>query len=114
MTVQRPTPGHYQKTLKCYSPIYTDLSDGKQREISEGGKIMLPPSELQPLMDDPNIPSTMMFRAQKDSEELTTKRMHCGVQEFTAPDGTVIFPQWMMDNLGVLNGKGVIFFFNWQ
>ena len=34
--------------------------------------------------------------------------MHCGVQEFTAPNGTVIFPQWMMDNLGVLNGKGMM------
>ena len=66
----------------------------------------MPPSELQGLMD---ISSVMMFRAQKDTKLLNTKRMHCGVQEFTAPDGTVIFPQWMMDNLGVLDGKGVIF-----
>ena len=105
MSYVPPTPGRYQAVLKCYPPIYTDLSERKQRELSQGGKILMPPSELQRLMSDPSVSYPMMFRARKDSRLLTTQS-HCGVLEFTAPDNMVIFPQWMMDNLGVSDGEG--------
>ena len=38
------------------------------------------------------------------SADVSTKRSFCGVEEFTAPEGSIVVPKWMMDNLGVWEG----------
>jgi ubiquitin fusion degradation protein 1 len=38
----------------------------------------------------------------------TGKQTHCGVQEFTAEQGTTYFPYWMMRHLGLAEGAIVV------
>lgn len=38
----------------------------------------------------------------------TGKTTHCGVQEFTAEQGTTYFPYWMMKHLGLPEGGMVV------
>jgi len=52
------------------------------------------------------------YRSTKCSKESTHRRTHCGVLEFTAPEGNCYVPFWMMQNLmleegGLLSVKNV-------
>lgn len=38
----------------------------------------------------------------------TCSRQYCSVQEFSAPDGQVFLPYWLMQNLHVLEGGSVM------
>ena len=103
MNQNQPTPCQpgYKRKFRCYPISHCeDKTEYKREEINRGGRILMPPSELEVLLDEnvPN-PSGKMFRVESGG-----KCMHCGVFEFTAPRGSVIFPQWMMDNLNLKNG----------
>eukprot|EP00644_Phytophthora_capsici_P012031 jgi/Phyca11/106325/e_gw1.12.208.1 len=79
-----------------------------------GDKVVLPPEillELQCL----KVPNPFLFsiRAtgvdiQLDGELSTCSRQYCSVQEFSAPDGQVFLPYWLMQNLGVPEGGSVV------
>eukprot|EP00033_Pygsuia_biforma_P001139 GCRY01001296.1.p1 GENE.GCRY01001296.1~~GCRY01001296.1.p1 ORF type:complete len:334 (+),score=24.02 GCRY01001296.1:157-1158(+) len=60
-----------------------------------GGKILLPPSALERL-SRMNVSYPMLFRL--TNFELG-RSMHCGVLEFTANEGEVGLPFWMIENL---------------
>jgi ubiquitin fusion degradation protein 1 len=69
--------------------------------IKKGGdKILLPPSAFDTLARL-NIEYPMLFRIENPEKGTMT---HCGVLEFTAEEGTMNIPFWMMQNL--LVGEG--------
>jgi len=88
----------FQQYYRAY-PI--DALKGPQRpSLNYGGKIILPQSALQKLTML-HVSYPMLFEvknAEKDS------RTHAGVLEFTAEEGRVYIPQWMMDSLALSNG----------
>ena len=49
----------------------------------------------------------MMFSIQNTCDDCG-RASHCGVLEFTAEEGFVFLPQWMMDNLKILEGDLIL------
>jgi len=64
------------------------------------GKIMLPPSALRQL-SQLEIAYPMLFEI---TNHTNGRKLHCGVLEFIANEGSVLMPHWMMQNLGVEHG----------
>jgi len=65
-------------------------------EHEDGGKIILPPSALG-YMANLNLEYPLLFQiSNPQSRERVT---HCGVLEFTAPEGRAYIPFWMMQNI---------------
>jgi len=72
-----------------------DKSDTSKLEA--GGKILLPPSALHKL-SQLEIAYPMLFEL---TNPVNGRKLHCGVHEFIANEGSVLMPSWMMENLGV-------------
>lgn len=72
---------------------------GKE-ELEKGNKIVLPQSALDHL-SRLNISYPMLFEISNPS---TSRKTHCGVQEFVADEGTCNLPYWMMCNLLLREG----------
>ena len=74
------------------------MSSGSERpELVHGGKIIMPPSALCEMFEmDLNWPLHFRLVNPYHSEEPAT---HCSVLEFTAEEGRVYLPQWMMETL---------------
>jgi ubiquitin fusion degradation protein 1 len=69
---------------------------------SQGGdKILLPQSALDTLARL-NVDYPMLFRLQSSDKGTMT---HCGVLEFSAPEGSCYIPYWMMQNLLIEEGS---------
>lgn len=113
-----PTIGGFWKSLTCVSPATVN----KSTELEGGGKIILPPSALEDLSQDMEKPSEHYFSGRhfgnlRDSHsnspmifELSTgkgKRSFCGVEEFTAEEGHVIVPEWILSNLECKEGASL-------
>lgn len=77
------------------------FTDAKIQEIDYGGKILLPSSALDALLRL-NIEYPMMFKLSNVEQQRVT---HCGVLEFSAPEGRAIIPQWMLVQLGLRDGS---------
>jgi ubiquitin fusion degradation protein 1 len=88
----------------------------KKEELEGGGKIIMPTSALEELsafdiehsaeIPHPNFLKNWKHVSTPHSApmifEISTekgKRTFCGVEEFTAPEGNVVVPQWVMKNL---------------
>eukprot|EP01138_Halocafeteria_seosinensis_P006991 gb/GECG01007149.1/.p1 GENE.gb/GECG01007149.1/~~gb/GECG01007149.1/.p1 ORF type:complete len:421 (+),score=49.41 gb/GECG01007149.1/:1-1263(+) len=87
--------GAFQCNLRCYS-MAASGKDDKER----GDKVILPESKFQTLT---------MMQVQwpiqfKVSNENLQRYTHVGVLEFTAPEGRVYVPHWIMQNLLVEEG----------
>nr|XP_027083870.1 ubiquitin recognition factor in ER-associated degradation protein 1-like [Coffea arabica]XP_027083871.1 ubiquitin recognition factor in ER-associated degradation protein 1-like [Coffea arabica] len=50
----------------------------------------------------------MMFSIQNIYDDSGGRTSHCGVLEFTAEEGSIFAPQWMMDSLKILEGDLVL------
>jgi len=73
----------------------------KSQELEEGGRIVLPPSALAKLTQrDVAYPYFFELSAPGNG-----RKIHCGVQEFSASEGQAWIPHWMMENLGVEFGN---------
>lgn len=70
------------------------------RTLEAGGKIILPPSALRQL-SQLEIAYPMLFEM---TNHANGRKLHCGVLEFIANEGSVLLPHWMMQNLGVEHG----------
>eukprot|EP00759_Apiculatamorpha_spiralis_P014082 PhF_6_TR20816/c0_g1_i1/m.29948/K14016/UFD1; ubiquitin fusion degradation protein 1 len=68
--------------------------------IDVGGKIILPNSAMITLAHL-HISYPMLFNVRSSKGKLS----HCGVLEFTAEEGTVVIPYWMMEQLFVSPGE---------
>ncbi|KAJ2702232.1 ubiquitin fusion degradation protein [Coemansia sp. IMI 203386] len=85
-----------------------------KEDANYGGKIFMPPSALEEISQR-EVVYPLLFKIQTEdnaSSAISTdggasKRTHCGVLEFTAEEGRVYLPQWMMDTLGISPGTVV-------
>ncbi|KHJ31056.1 putative ubiquitin fusion degradation protein [Erysiphe necator] len=83
----------FDEYYRCYPVV---MFRGPEREDLEfGGKILMPPSALEKLTRL-NITYPMLFELINGQKNRTT---HCGVLEFTAEEGKLYLPHWMMQTL---------------
>ncbi|CAM9437065.1 unnamed protein product [Chrysoparadoxa australica] len=83
-------PQRFEEQYHCYPVSFQD------KEHLEGGdKILLPSSALDTLARL-HVEYPMLFEISNAKEG---KRTHCGVLEFSAPEGECYVPFWMMQNL---------------
>lgn len=91
----------YNADLRCFSMRhYPFCEKEKANQYNYSGKIFLPASALDHLMNS-SIEYPMMFKIKnKETREFT----HCGVMEFTAEEGKIYLPIWMMRQLKLNEG----------
>ncbi|EIE23851.1 UFD1-domain-containing protein [Coccomyxa subellipsoidea C-169] len=90
--------GSFQAHYRCYPVSFMD-----KPEAETGNKIFLPSSALDRLASL-HIEYPMLFKVESRGNGRST---HCGVLEFSADEGLVYMPYWMMQNLLVEEGSVV-------
>ncbi|XP_023640988.1 ubiquitin fusion degradation protein 1 homolog [Capsella rubella] len=85
----------FEQCYRCYPVMFIDKA-----HLEKGDKIIMPPSALDRLASL-HIEYPMLFRLSNDS---VGKTSHCGVLEFTADEGIVYLPYWMMLNMSLQEG----------
>ncbi|CEP64356.1 polyubiquitin-binding protein UFD1 LALA0_S11e02234g [Lachancea lanzarotensis] len=93
-------PQNFEDFFRCY-PIAMMNDRIRKDDANFGGKIFLPPSALNKLTML-NVRYPMLFELTASDSQLKT---HGGVLEFTAEEGRVYLPQWMMESLSVNPGS---------
>ncbi|CAI4227127.1 unnamed protein product [Auanema sp. JU1783] len=92
------TARNYSQSLKaCSAAYFVGADHGKVKDIAHGGKIILPNSALDNLIRL-NVQYPMLFKVRNEATGLET---HCGVLEFSAPEGRAYLPNWMMHQLNL-------------
>ena len=86
--------------LKAYPIMFLDRPD-----LEKGDKIILPPNILQKLSGS-EIKGPMVFEVKNPNSQ---KKSHCGIMDFTADEGCVYLPSWMMQNLNIKEGEKLKF-----
>ena len=89
-------PSRFEEQYHCYSMAYAEKS-----HLEGGDKILLPSSALDTLARL-QVDYPMLFRLQSSDKGTMT---HCGVLEFSAPEGSCYIPYWMMQNLLIEEGS---------
>ena len=89
-------PRQFEECYSCFSMAYSGRED-----LESGDKILLPQSALETLARM-NVQYPMLFQLSNSS---MGRRTHCGVCEFTAPEGKCSIPFWMMQNLMLAEGS---------
>ncbi|KAJ2849382.1 ubiquitin fusion degradation protein [Coemansia brasiliensis] len=102
--------GRQRQFRRFYSayPIAA-YQQGNKMDANYGGKIFMPPSSLDEI-SQLEVVYPLLFKLQNDEEEDEQgkkPRTHCGVLEFTAEEGRVYLPQWMMETLRLAPGSAV-------
>lgn len=90
-----PVRRQFDELYSCYPGAFHGNS-----EMEQGDKIILPESALEALARlDVEYP--MLFQLKNKSNGNVT---HCGVLQFSAPEGNAFVPYWMMSNLMLPEG----------
>ncbi|KDP24652.1 hypothetical protein JCGZ_25568 [Jatropha curcas] len=88
----------FNRVYFCYPVSYT----GKTH-LENGNLIIMPSSALDSLLDmEVNHP--MMFEIEN---KVFGRRSHCGVSEFTAEEGRVFLPNWLMQCMELKDGDTI-------
>ncbi|KAJ4802193.1 Ubiquitin fusion degradation protein 1 [Rhynchospora pubera] len=85
----------FEQTYRCYPSSFID-----KPLLEAGDKIIMPPSALDRLAHL-NVEYPMLFELRNVA---TSRTSHCGVLEFTAEEGMIYMPYWMMQNLLLQEG----------
>ncbi|KAG1691229.1 hypothetical protein DVH05_027091 [Phytophthora capsici] len=88
-------PQRFDEHYRVYPVSFCDKA-----HLEDGDKILLPPSALETLARL-HIEYPMLFKV---TNEGVDRSSHCGVLEFSAPEGSCYMPYWMMQNLFVKEG----------
>eukprot|EP00904_Undaria_pinnatifida_P002860 jgi/Undpi1/12575/HiC_scaffold_6.g02244.m1 len=83
-------PRGFEEQYHCYPVSFQD-----KEHLEAGDKILLPSSALDALARQ-QVEYPMLFELSNPS---VGNRTHCGVLEFSAPEGSCYIPHWMMQNL---------------
>ncbi|KAJ8606747.1 hypothetical protein CTAYLR_009740 [Chrysophaeum taylorii] len=83
----------FDEQYHCFSGAFAD-----KPQLEEGDKILLPSSAFEQLARL-QIEYPMLFELRS-----ARGRTHCGVMEFTAPEGNCYLPFWMLQNLMLEEG----------
>eukprot|EP00698_Gefionella_okellyi_P009857 TRINITY_DN2527_c0_g1_i1.p1 TRINITY_DN2527_c0_g1~~TRINITY_DN2527_c0_g1_i1.p1 ORF type:complete len:680 (+),score=129.01 TRINITY_DN2527_c0_g1_i1:1048-3087(+) len=86
-------------TLRCYEPMYVERGD------LENGNIILLPESARAALDAKGISWPYYFRIASANSSVYSV---CAVPKFEAPEGLVIAPIWLMQNLGIDNGTKAV------
>mmetsp|Transcript_20924 Transcript_20924/g.45434 ORF Transcript_20924/g.45434 Transcript_20924/m.45434 type:complete len:396 (+) Transcript_20924:87-1274(+) len=92
-------PRKFEEQYHCYSVAYCDKA-----HMEKGDKILLPPSAFDTLARL-QVDYPMLFKLTSMGSDGRERRTHCGVLEFTAEEGCVYIPFWMMQNLLIEEGS---------
>lgn len=92
---------YYLGDLRIFSSSAVGL---EHFNIEGGGKVVLPPSVLAEMSDFSGL-TPMLFRLIHPITEVMT---HCGVIEFSAEEGSVIAPSWVLDQIGAVSGDTIL------
>ncbi|GJS76705.1 ubiquitin fusion degradation protein 1, partial [Tanacetum coccineum] len=87
---------HHTQSYMCFP-----VSEIDKTHLEAGNNIIMPVSALGSCQI---LFCRMTFRIAK-SNDTSTLHYHCGVAEFTADDGFVFFPIWMMKKLKIREGE---------
>lgn len=71
--------------------------------MEKGGKVLLPASALTQISQKNVVWNPLLFKITTTSG----RSSHCGLWEFTAAEGQVVMPRWMMSCLGLKTGDHV-------
>lgn len=82
----------FTEQYRCFS-----LSFHEKVDKEDGDKIVLPQSALQKLLSM-NVQYPMQFELKNENIE-PSRRTHVGILEFTAPEGQMFIPYWIMQSL---------------
>ncbi|GAB2267647.1 hypothetical protein Dimus_002629 [Dionaea muscipula] len=85
----------FEQAYRCYPASFIE-----KPQIETGDKIIMPPSALDRLASL-HIDYPMMFELRNDA---ASRISHCGVLEFTADEGMIFVPNWMMENMLLQEG----------
>lgn len=88
--------GSFEARYRAYPVAFLDKPCAE-----EGDKVLLPPSALDRLTQL-HVEYPMVFKVDNPQMGRST---HCGVLEFTAEEGRVYMPYWMMQNLCLQDGE---------
>lgn len=88
----------FEETYRAYSMAMAG------KDHNDGDKILMPSSALQRLTMM-HVQYPMMFKISNPRAKRTS---HCGVMEFSADEGKVYLPQWMMQNLIIEEGSMIM------
>eukprot|EP00054_Salpingoeca_dolichothecata_P010909 m.60620 g.60620 ORF g.60620 m.60620 type:complete len:298 (-) comp19202_c0_seq3:64-957(-) len=91
-----PRRGTFRRDYRCHSAAMLGRDD-----VDTGGKIVMPVSALE-VLARLEIQYPMLFKLENPQG---TRHTHCGVLEFTADEGIVYLPHWMMQNLWIQEGS---------
>lgn len=86
---------HFEQYSRCRSASSVGMLD-----LEDGDKVVIPLLGLDRLMSF-NVSFPMMFEVRND---LAARASHCGVLEFTADEGFVYMPPWMMQKISLDEG----------
>ncbi|KAI8920643.1 ubiquitin fusion degradation protein [Entophlyctis helioformis] len=89
----------FKEMYRCFS--ISMLPGNEKPAANFGGKVFLPPSALAKL-SSLHIEYPMLFEIRNDAAAKTT---HAGVLEFTADEGRIYIPNWMMQSLLLQEGQ---------
>ncbi|WCJ34042.1 ubiquitin fusion degradation 1 [Euphorbia peplus] len=96
--INNTTLPSFESFYACYS-----LSIMNKPHLEHGDQIIMPESNLHKLLSL-NIEFPMLFEIRNIAKDRVS---HCGVSEFTADEGTVLLPSWMMKNLQLEEGETI-------
>ncbi|CAK4602319.1 unnamed protein product [Aphanomyces euteiches] len=88
-------PERFDEHYRVYPVSFCDKA-----HLEDGDKILLPPSALETLARL-HIDYPMLFKIKNEAVERIS---HCGVLEFSAPEGSCYMPYWMMQNMFLTEG----------
>lgn len=91
-----------QYIYRCFS---FDRSITDKSHLENSNQIIMPPSALDYLISDTSFECLMLFEIR--NFQSSGRLSHCGVSEFTAEEGSVLLPKWMMNNLQLQEGDFV-------
>ncbi len=96
------TAGDFHSTYRCYSAELMP-SRTERFELLYGGKIVMPQSALAEL-SEMDLEWPLVFKLTKNASEGDQISTHSGVLEFTAEEGRIYLPGWMMRTLMAEDG----------
>lgn len=88
----------FQASYTCFPLVNKD-----KLKVERGGKLLLPVSALEQI-ETLDLPFPLIFKVQNDNNDHCT---HAGVFEFTAEEGTINVPEWMLKYLNLKAGGTV-------
>ena len=91
-------------TLTCFSYACSSVSPDTQKLLKHSNKILLPASMLHKINEMDNVEYPLFFKIINPICEFGRV---CAVHEFTATEGLVNLPYYIMEDLGIEEGSQV-------